>query len=230
MSDATQEKTGSGNYFVAGNILRQKSTVVDIQVMTSRGSIENLDRILTDGEQHCDGAYVQGDALRVYGARNARIIPAVERAGTLYEEYAHFICNRGAGVSRITQLTNRHTVAIGPEGGWIDRELASFEALGFAAVSLGSAVLRVEAALAGVLAAPVVLVNSQMGSSLVIVVFAVVVIGGMGSILGSIVSGLALGLIEGFTKVIYPEASDVVVFVIMAVVLIVRPAGLFGRE
>jgi branched-chain amino acid transport system permease protein len=86
------------------------------------------------------------------------------------------------------------------------------------------------AALAGVLAAPVVLVNSSMGSSLVIVVFAVVVIGGMGSILGSIVSGLALGLIEGLTKVIYPEASDVVVFIIMAVVLIVRPAGLFGRE
>jgi branched-chain amino acid transport system permease protein len=86
------------------------------------------------------------------------------------------------------------------------------------------------AALAGVLAAPVVLVNSHMGSSLVIVVFAVVVIGGMGSILGSIVSGLALGVIEGFTKVIYPEASDVVVFIIMAVVLIVRPAGLFGRE
>src|ERR1700728_4310714 len=86
------------------------------------------------------------------------------------------------------------------------------------------------AALAGVLAAPVVLVNSHMGSSLVIVVFAVVVIGGMGSILGSIVSGLALGLIEGLTKVVYPEASDVVVFIIMAVVLIVRPAGLFGRE
>ncbi|HEY7963146.1 MAG TPA: branched-chain amino acid ABC transporter permease [Steroidobacteraceae bacterium] len=86
------------------------------------------------------------------------------------------------------------------------------------------------AALAGVLAAPVVLVNSHMGSSLVIVVFAVVVIGGMGSILGAIVSGLALGIIEGFTKVIYPEASNIVVFVIMALVLILRPAGLFGRE
>jgi branched-chain amino acid transport system permease protein len=86
------------------------------------------------------------------------------------------------------------------------------------------------AALAGVLASPIVLVNSHMGTSLVIVVFAVVVIGGMGSIFGSIVSGLALGLIEGFTKVIYPEASNVVVFVIMAVVLILRPAGLFGRE
>jgi branched-chain amino acid transport system permease protein len=86
------------------------------------------------------------------------------------------------------------------------------------------------AAFAGVLASPVVLVNSHMGESLVIVVFAVVVIGGMGSILGAIVSGLVLGLVEGFTKVIYPEASNIVVFVIMAVVLIVRPAGLFGRR
>jgi branched-chain amino acid transport system permease protein len=86
------------------------------------------------------------------------------------------------------------------------------------------------AALAGVLSAPVVLVSPLMGNSLVIVVFAVVVIGGMGSILGAIVSGLALGVVEGFTKVIYPEASNVVVFVIMALVLIARPAGLFGRE
>jgi branched-chain amino acid transport system permease protein len=86
------------------------------------------------------------------------------------------------------------------------------------------------AALAGVLSAPVILVTSEMGSSLVIVVFAVVVIGGMGSILGSIVSGLALGVVEGFTKVIYPEASNIIVFVIMALVLIVRPAGLFGKD
>ncbi len=86
------------------------------------------------------------------------------------------------------------------------------------------------AALAGVLAAPVVQVSPLMGSSLVIVVFAVVVIGGMGSIVGAIVSGLTLGLIEGLTKVIYPEASNIVVFVIMAVVLIWRPAGLFGKE
>jgi len=86
------------------------------------------------------------------------------------------------------------------------------------------------AALAGVLASPIVLVNSHMGNELVIVVFAVVVIGGMGSILGAIVSGLLLGLVEGFTKVIYPEASNIVVFVIMALVLILRPAGLFGRE
>jgi branched-chain amino acid transport system permease protein len=86
------------------------------------------------------------------------------------------------------------------------------------------------AALAGVLSAPVILVTSGMGSSLVVVVFAVVVIGGMGSILGAVISGLALGIVEGFTKVIYPEASNVVVFVVMALVLIVRPAGLFGRE
>ena len=69
-----------------------------------------------------------------------------------------------------------------------------------------------------------------MGSNLIIVVFAVVVIGGMGSILGSILTGLALGLIEGLTKVFYPEASSIVVFVIMAIVLVIRPAGLFGKE
>jgi branched-chain amino acid transport system permease protein len=86
------------------------------------------------------------------------------------------------------------------------------------------------AAFAGVLSAPVILVTSQMGSSLVVVVFAVVVIGGMGSILGAIVSGLLLGVVEGLTKVVYPEASNIIVFVIMAVVLVVRPAGLFGRE
>ncbi len=86
------------------------------------------------------------------------------------------------------------------------------------------------AGLAGVLAAPVIQVTPLMGSNLIIVVFAVVVIGGMGSILGAILTGLALGLIEGLTKVFYPEASNIVVFVIMAIVLMVRPAGLFGRE
>jgi branched-chain amino acid transport system permease protein len=86
------------------------------------------------------------------------------------------------------------------------------------------------AALAGVLAAPVILVSPHMGSSLVTVVFAVVVIGGMGSIPGAIVSGLSLGVIEGFTKVIYPEASNIIVYVIMALVLILTPAGLFGKE
>jgi len=86
------------------------------------------------------------------------------------------------------------------------------------------------AALAGVLSAPVIQVNPLMGSSLVIVVFAVVVIGGMGSIFGAIVSGLVLGMVEGLTKVVYPEASNVVVFLIMAIVLFWRPAGLFGKE
>src|SRR5919107_767602 len=86
------------------------------------------------------------------------------------------------------------------------------------------------AALAGVLAAPVIQVTPLMGSSLIIIVFAVVVIGGMGSILGSILTGMGLGVIEGFTKVFYPEASEVVVFVIMAIVLMIRPAGLFGKE
>ncbi|MBL0729526.1 branched-chain amino acid ABC transporter permease [Piscinibacter sp. HJYY11] len=86
------------------------------------------------------------------------------------------------------------------------------------------------AALAGVLAAPVIQITPLMGSNLIIVVFAVVVIGGMGSILGSILTGLALGLVEGLTKVFYPEASNIVVFVIMAIVLMIRPAGLFGKE
>ena len=86
------------------------------------------------------------------------------------------------------------------------------------------------AAFAGVLAAPVVQISPLMGSNLIIVVFAVVVIGGMGSILGAIVTGLALGVIEGFTRVFYPEASATVVFIIMAIVLMIRPAGLFGKE
>ncbi len=86
------------------------------------------------------------------------------------------------------------------------------------------------AAFAGVLAAPVVQVNPLMGSHLIIVVFAVVVIGGMGSILGSIVTGVGLGLIEALTKVYYSEASSVVIFLIMVIVLLVRPAGLFGRQ
>ena len=86
------------------------------------------------------------------------------------------------------------------------------------------------AGLAGVLAAPTAQVGPLMGSNLIIVVFAVVVIGGMGSILGSVLTGLGLGVVEGLTKVFYPEASAVVVFVIMAVVLWFRPAGLFGKE
>ena len=86
------------------------------------------------------------------------------------------------------------------------------------------------AALAGVMAAPIYNVSPQMGSDLIIVVFAVVVIGGMGSILGAILTGFMLGIVEGLTKVFYPEASNTVIFVIMAIVLLVRPSGLFGRS
>ncbi|HET7837385.1 branched-chain amino acid ABC transporter permease [Variovorax ginsengisoli] len=86
------------------------------------------------------------------------------------------------------------------------------------------------AAFAGVLAAPVIQVSPLMGQNLIIVVFAVVVIGGMGSIMGAILTGLGLGVIEGLTKVFYPEASSTVVFVIMVIVLLIRPAGLFGKE
>jgi branched-chain amino acid transport system permease protein len=81
-----------------------------------------------------------------------------------------------------------------------------------------------------VLAAPVIQVSPLMGSNLIITVFAVVVIGGMGSIMGSILTGLGLGIIEGLTRVFYPELSATVVFIIMALVLMVRPAGLFGKE
>jgi len=86
------------------------------------------------------------------------------------------------------------------------------------------------AALAGVLAAPIYRVSPLMGADLIIVVFAVVVIGGMGSILGSVVTGFILGILEGLTKVFYPEASNTVIFVVMAIVLLVRPAGLFGKQ
>jgi branched-chain amino acid transport system permease protein len=86
------------------------------------------------------------------------------------------------------------------------------------------------AALAGVMAAPIYQVSPQMGSDLIIVVFAVVVIGGMGSIMGSILTGFGLGIIEGLTKVFYPEASNTVIFIIMAIVLLIKPAGLFGTQ
>jgi branched-chain amino acid transport system permease protein len=86
------------------------------------------------------------------------------------------------------------------------------------------------AALAGVMAAPIYSVNPLMGADLIIVVFAVVVIGGMGSIMGSILTGFGLGVVEGLTKVFYPEASNTVIFIIMAIVLMFRPAGLFGTQ
>jgi branched-chain amino acid transport system permease protein len=86
------------------------------------------------------------------------------------------------------------------------------------------------AALAGVMAAPIYQVNPLMGADLIIVVFAVVVIGGMGSIMGAILTGFGLGIVEGLTKYFYPEASNTVIFVVMVIVLMFRPAGLFGRE
>jgi branched-chain amino acid transport system permease protein len=86
------------------------------------------------------------------------------------------------------------------------------------------------AAFSGVLAAPIIQISPLMGSNLIITIFAIVAIGGMGSIMGSILTGLGLGLIEAITKVFYPEASSTVVFLVMAFVLLVRPAGLFGRE
>ena len=86
------------------------------------------------------------------------------------------------------------------------------------------------AALAGVVAAPIYSVSPKMGADLIIVVFAVVVIGGMGSIMGAIVTGFGLGIIEGLTKVVYPPLSNTVIFIIMALVLLYRPAGLFGKE
>jgi branched-chain amino acid transport system permease protein len=86
------------------------------------------------------------------------------------------------------------------------------------------------AALAGVMAAPIYQVSPMMGVDIIIVVFAVVVIGGMGSIMGAILTGFGLGLIEGLTKVFYPEASNTVIFVIMVIVLLIKPAGLFGTQ
>src|SRR5438094_6427403 len=86
------------------------------------------------------------------------------------------------------------------------------------------------AAFAGVMAAPIYSVSPLMGADLIIVVFAVVVIGGMGSIMGSILTGFALGIVEGLTKVFYPEASNTVIFIIMAIVLMLKPAGLFGTQ
>ena len=86
------------------------------------------------------------------------------------------------------------------------------------------------AAFAGVMAAPIYQVSPQMGANQIIVVFAVVVIGGMGSIMGAILTGFGLGIVEGLTKVFYPEASNTVIFVIMVIVLLLKPAGLFGKE
>lgn len=106
--------TGSeaGNYFKAGHLLKRVSNV-KIEVTPTQGSLDNLDRVVK-GE--CDGAFVQSDALLVYSNRNAQALSTIERAGVLYQEHAHLVCNRGSGVDRVTDLTNKHTVAVGPDG------------------------------------------------------------------------------------------------------------------
>lgn len=101
------------NYFKAGHHLKAQSTAVNVEVLESRGSLDNLDKV-TSGE--CDGAFVQSDALMVYSSRNARAISSLERAGVLYQEHAHLLCNRDAKVNRVVNLTKNHTVAVGPEG------------------------------------------------------------------------------------------------------------------
>jgi len=105
--------TGSsaGNYFKAAHHL--KKLVPSIEVVETQGSLDNLDRMLSG---KCDGAFVQSDALLVYSSRNAQAISQIERAGVLYQEHAHLLCNRNAGISRIVNLKGSHTVAVGPEG------------------------------------------------------------------------------------------------------------------
>lgn len=107
--------TGSdaGNYFKAGHLLKKVATSLKVEVVPTQGSLDNLDKV-TKGE--CDGAFVQSDALLVYSSRNAQALSAIERAGVLYQEHAHLLCNRSAGVDRVTDLTNKNTVAVGPDG------------------------------------------------------------------------------------------------------------------
>jgi TRAP-type uncharacterized transport system substrate-binding protein len=101
------------NYFKAGHYFKQASTSVPIEVIESKGSLDNLDKV-TAGE--CDGAFVQADSLLVYSAKNAKAISSLERAGVLYQEHAHLLCNRNASIGRIVDLTKSHTIAVGPEG------------------------------------------------------------------------------------------------------------------
>ncbi len=103
----------AGNYFKAGHILKSKLSGASLEVVATQGSLDNLDR-LTKGQ--CDGAFVQSDALLVYSSRQAQALSAIERAGVLYQEHAHLLCNRAAGVDRVTDLTSKHTIAAGPDG------------------------------------------------------------------------------------------------------------------
>lgn len=103
----------AGNYFRAGHVLKSKSGSVAIDVVPTQGSLDNLDRMLRGD---CDGGFVQSDALLVYSARNAQALSSVERAGVLYQEQAHLLCNRNAGIGSVRDLTKAHTVAVGPDG------------------------------------------------------------------------------------------------------------------
>lgn len=107
--------TGSeaGNYFRAGHILKSKSSNPRVEIIPTQGSLDNLDRIA--GGQ-CDGAFVQADALLVYSSKNAAALSTIERAGVLYQEQVHLLCNRSAGISSITDLGKANTVAVGPDG------------------------------------------------------------------------------------------------------------------
>ena len=107
--------TGSeaGNYYKAGHILKSKTGSVDVQPVITQGSLDNLDKLIK-GE--CEGAFVQSDALIVYSSRNAQAISTLERAGVLYQEHVHLLCNRGSNFDRIVDLSNKNTIAVGPDG------------------------------------------------------------------------------------------------------------------
>ena len=103
----------TGNYFKAGHLMKKVSTSLPIEVVQTQGSLDNLSKIL-GGE--CDGAFVQSDAMLVFAAKKAQAISGIERAGILYQENAHLLCNRTAGISRVTDLTKDNTIAVGPDG------------------------------------------------------------------------------------------------------------------
>ena len=103
----------TGNYFKAGHLLKRTSTSVPVEVVPSQGSLDNLAKMIAG---QCDGAFVQADAMLVFSSRNAQALSGIERAGVLYAEDAHLLCNRASGIGRVTDLTKANTVAVGPDG------------------------------------------------------------------------------------------------------------------
>ena len=177
-------------------------------------------------------AYVTGHAVKVWGATPELLEGATNLGFMILPNYRAWVVVASIVVCVATWYVIEKTklgayLRAGTEN---PRLVEAFGVNVPVMVTLTYAFGAALAAFAGVLAAPVYQVTPLMGQNLIIVVFAVVVIGGMGSIMGSILTGLGLGVIEGFTKVFYPEASSTVVFVIMAIVLLIRPAGLFGKE